>query len=55
MLARLKLDLSVIRKAIMEIDDDKLSMDELKAIGKQLPTTEEVQFFLLTVFIAADL
>jgi diaphanous 1 len=42
MLARIKLDPPVIRTAILELDDDNLSMDELKAIGKQLPTTEEV-------------
>lgn len=43
MLARFKLDLPSIRKAILELDDEKLSMDELRAISKQLPTTEEVR------------
>jgi diaphanous 1 len=42
MLARMKLDLPAIRQAILEIDDTKLSSDELKSIGKQLPTSEEV-------------
>lgn len=42
MLAKIKLDLAVIRKAILELDDEKLSMDDLKAIGKQLPSIEEV-------------
>lgn len=42
MLARIKLDLPAIRQAILELDDDKLSADDLKAIGKQLPSSEEV-------------
>lgn len=42
MLARIKLELPAIRRAILELDDEKLSTDELKAISKQLPTAEEV-------------
>jgi hypothetical protein len=42
MLSRIKLSLSDIRKALLEVDDVKLSIDELRAISKQLPTTEEV-------------
>ena len=42
MLARIKLDLPTIRQAILEVDDDKLSSDELKSLGKQMPTPEEV-------------
>ena len=42
MLARIKLDLPSIRKALLEVDDDKLSVEELRAISKHLPTTEEV-------------
>ena len=42
MLARIKMSLPQIRDALLEVDDDKLSIDDLKAIGKQLPTTEEV-------------
>ena len=55
MLARIKLDLPVIRSAILELDDDKLSTDELKAISKQLPTTEEVRPTVLSRFIAVIL
>ncbi|KAJ3551751.1 hypothetical protein NM688_g4527 [Phlebia brevispora] len=42
MLARVKVDLPGIRKALVEVDDEVFSVDELKAIGKQLPTAEEV-------------
>lgn len=42
MLSRIKLDLPGIRKALLDIDDDKLPVDDLKAIGRQLPTSEEV-------------
>lgn len=42
MLARIKLDLPTIRQAVLEIDDTKLSVDELKSLSKQLPTQEEV-------------
>ncbi|KAJ3474280.1 hypothetical protein NLI96_g12545 [Meripilus lineatus] len=31
-----------IRRAILELDDNLLSVDDLKAIGKQLPTSEEI-------------
>ena len=43
MLSRIKLPLPEIRRALLELDDDLLSVDDLKAIGKQLPTTEEVR------------
>lgn len=43
MLARIKLGLSDIRKALLDIDDEKLPVDDLKAIGRQLPTSEEVR------------
>ncbi|TCD69991.1 hypothetical protein EIP91_005241 [Steccherinum ochraceum] len=42
MLSRIKLSLPDIRRALLELDDIKLSTDDLKAIGKQLPTTEEI-------------
>ncbi len=42
MLMRIKLSHSEIRRAILEIDDDMLSIDNLKAIGRQLPTSDEV-------------
>jgi hypothetical protein len=31
-----------IRKALLTLDDQALSIDDLKAISKQLPTPEEV-------------
>jgi diaphanous 1 len=43
MLARIKLGFPEIRRALLDVDDQKLSMDELKAIAKHLPTTEEVR------------
>lgn len=42
MLSRVKLGLSDIRRALLELDDSKLSVDDLRAIGRQLPTAEEV-------------
>lgn len=41
MLSRIKLSVSEIRRAILEVNDQKLSLDDLKAISKQLPTIEE--------------
>lgn len=43
MLSRIKLSLPDIRRALLELDDIKLSIDDLRAIGKQLPTAEEVR------------
>lgn len=43
MLSRIKMGLPDIRKALLDLDDSKLSFDELKAISKHLPTVEEVQ------------
>ena len=45
MLSRIKLELPDIRKALLDIDDEKLPVDDLKAIGRQLPTSEEVTKF----------
>lgn len=42
MLSRIKMGLPEIRRALLELDDIKLSIDDLRAISKQLPTTEEV-------------
>ena len=42
MLARIKLDLPGIRRALLEIDDEALTVDELRSISKHLPTSEEV-------------
>jgi diaphanous 1 len=43
MLSRIKLDLVDIGKALLEVDDAKLSVDDLRSISKHLPTTEEVR------------
>jgi len=42
MLSRIKLDLGEIRRALLDVDDSKLTPDELRAISRQLPTPEEV-------------
>lgn len=42
MLSRIKLNLEEIRRALLDVDDKKLTPDELRAISKQLPTPEEV-------------
>jgi hypothetical protein len=43
MLSRIKLGYPEIRRALLDIDDQKLSVDDLLAISKQLPTSEEVR------------
>ena len=42
MLKRIKIDIQDIRDAIVSAKDDRLSVDELQFISKQLPTPEEV-------------
>lgn len=42
MLARLKLTYPDIRDAIWCIDDEKLNVDNLRAIKQYIPTKEEV-------------
>jgi diaphanous 1 len=42
MLARIKLPYPVIRKAILELDDNVLSVDNIRAIAQFVPTAEEV-------------
>lgn len=42
MLARMKLHHSDIKKALLEMDDNRLSTDDLKAISKQLPSQDEI-------------
>jgi diaphanous 1 len=41
MLSRIKLTPVDIRKALLKVDDEALSVDVLKAMGRQLPTAEE--------------
>jgi hypothetical protein len=41
MLRRIKISIQDIREAILTVDDDKLSIDDLQFISKQLPTSEE--------------
>lgn len=47
MLSRFKIGYSAIRQALLDLNDSILSIDELKAISKQLPTAEEVRESLL--------
>lgn len=42
MLSGIKRELSEIRHALLSLDDSKLSIDDLRAISRQLPTAEEV-------------
>jgi diaphanous 1 len=42
MLSRIKLTPADIRKALLELDDNALSIDDLKAMERQTPTAEEV-------------
>ncbi len=42
MLSRIKLAPLEIRKALLDVDDRTLSVDDLKAMERQLPTTEEM-------------
>jgi hypothetical protein len=41
MLSRIKLTPAEIRKALLEVDDKALSVDDLKAMERQTPTAEE--------------
>ena len=45
MLSRIKKSNLQIRMSLLEINDEQLSIDDLKAIGKHLPTLEEVGHF----------
>ncbi len=42
MLSRIKLAPVDIRKALLEVDDKTLLVDDLKAMERQLPTTDEI-------------
>ncbi|KAH0840265.1 hypothetical protein J3R83DRAFT_1272 [Lanmaoa asiatica] len=54
MLSRFKIGYSAIRQALLDLDDSTLLIDDLKAISKQLPTTEEVRKSLLTSYSSFD-
>jgi len=41
MLSRIKLTPVDIRMALLKVDDEALSVDDLKAMGRQMPTAEE--------------
>lgn len=47
MLSRIKVSFTEIREALLALDDEKLTVDNLKAISKHLPTAEEVCPILL--------
>ena len=42
MLARLKLPIPKIQQAVLAFDDATLTLDDLKALSKLLPTSDEV-------------
>jgi diaphanous 1 len=42
MLSKIKLTPADIRKALLEVDDKALSVDDLKAMERQTPTAEEI-------------
>jgi hypothetical protein len=42
MLSRIKLTPVDIRKALLKVDDEVLSVDDLKAMERQMPTVEEI-------------
>ena len=42
MLARLKLPIPKIQQAVLAFDDETLTLDDLKALSKLLPTSDEV-------------
>lgn len=48
MLTRIKTSLPEIKHALLTVDDEALSIDNLKAIARAVPSPEEVLFFYLT-------
>lgn len=46
MLARIKLPFADIRRALLQVDDQRLTVDELKSISKHIPTPDEVETVL---------
>lgn len=51
MLSRIKLGYPEIRMALLDIDDRRLSIDDLIAISKQLPTLEEVKDYIPLIYL----
>jgi hypothetical protein len=45
MIARIKIPYPAIRKAILELDENALSIENLRAISQYVPTIEEVNTF----------
>lgn len=45
MLTRIKTSLPEIKHALLTVDDEALSIDNLKAIARAVPSSEEVLFF----------
>ncbi|KAJ7490264.1 hypothetical protein B0H11DRAFT_2009814 [Mycena galericulata] len=58
MLSRFKMALPDIKNALLELDDDRLTVEDLEAIGQYSPTLEEIgrikEFDDLTRFAKAD-
>ncbi|KAG6910997.1 hypothetical protein DXG01_006051 [Tephrocybe rancida] len=42
MLSRIKMGYADIRQALLDLNDNKLSVDDLRSISRQLPTSEEI-------------
>lgn len=42
MLSRIKMPLAEIKRALLEVDDKSLSVDDLRAIARHIPTSDEV-------------
>ncbi|CAG8761717.1 9161_t:CDS:2, partial [Ambispora leptoticha] len=43
MLARIKMPYSEVRDAVLELDDEKLTVENLRAIKQYVPSTEEIE------------
>jgi hypothetical protein len=43
MLVRLRMSAKKIKRAIMEVDDDTLTVDDLATLSRQLPSVEEAE------------
>ena len=54
MLSRIKLGYPEIRRSLLDIDDQALSIDDLIAISKQLPTSDEVRMPVPTKLLMTD-